>query len=333
MPISTRIAAPSNPGAIEGANADGSGKDLTYAQRTELFETIFTGTVLSFAEVYSIYMNRTTLKTITSGQSVRFDALGKTTGSYMSAGQALLGGAVNHNKVEVSLDDLFVAHTSVFWPDEDQLHFDLIPKYAKICGEAVAKNYDTSVFQTIVLASKTSTPIVSDYPEYIGTELTYLEAGDENDVTKVKGVIVDAIAVQKAKGYNVSDLVMVLGTKLINKLRQDDDFVSVDRGASGTIKEGNANMYMGIELIEDIRFDDKAINHTGTWNNKYDVDCTNLHFIIFAKDATATVQLYGLKPILFDYEKEMSTYVGVYTKVGHGVLNPGGAVSVWKKPV
>lgn len=329
MAISARIAAPSNPGAIEGANADGTAKDLTYAQRVELFQTIFTGTVLTFSQKKSIFKNRTTVKTITNGQSARFEAVGNSQGGYMAAGQTLLGGAVNHNKVEVSLDDLFVSHVSIFWPDEDQLHFEAIPIYAEKCAEVVANHYDLSVFQTVVLASKTTTPVVSDYDYMIGTEMEYEADGDWSNLEKVKDKIVDAISVQKAKGYGVNELVMVLGTKLISQLRRDDDFVSVDRGASGDIKNGNANMFMGIELVEDIYWDDRTIAHTGTFGSKYDVDCSDLQFIIFAIDATATVELYGLRPILFDYDKEMSTYLGTYTKVGHGVLNPGGAVSVW----
>lgn len=325
MAISTRVAAPSNPGAVEGGNAN----ITDYATRVELFQTIFTGHVINKVKVGSIYKNLTTVKTITNGVSARFEVLGRTTGEYMKAGDSLGGGGINHNKVEVSLDDMFVSHVSIFWPDEDQLHFEAIPRYADICAVAQINHYDLNVFRTAVKASKTSTPVVADYPEQVGTELTYLVAGDENDMEKVKTMIVDALSVQKAKGYKPSELKMILGTSLMSRLRKDDDFVSVDRGADGSIAEGNGTRYMGIELIEDVYWDDKAIAHSGTWEGKYDVDAYNLHFIILAMDATATVELYGIKPLMFDFDKEQSTYLGSYAKVGHGVLNPGGAVTAW----
>lgn len=331
MSISTRVGAPSNPGAVEGTNAE-----LTYAQRVELFQTIFTGTVLSFVEEMSIFKKRTTVKAIQNGQSARFEAIGKTTGAYMAAGDSLGGGGINHNKVEVSLDELYVAHVSIFWPDEDQLHFEAIPKYAEKCAEAVSNKYDSNVFNTLILASKQSTPVVSDYPKMIGSELTYGAVSDEVNVEKVKDMISVALSTQKKKGYKATDLTMVCDTETMARLRRDDDFVSVDRGASGSIAKGDASMYLGVNIIEDIYFHDRIGVQTdtsgktgGTNANKYDVDTTKLHFVVFAIDATATVELYGLKPILFDFEKEMSTYLGTYMKVGHGVLNPGGALTVW----
>lgn len=327
MGISARVATPSNPGAIEGGS-----KDLPYAKRVELFMTIFTGEVLTYSMEHSIYKSRTTLKTIQHGQSARFEAVGKTSGAYMNAGQRLNGNGINHNKVLVELDPLYVAHVSIFWPDEAQLHFEAIPIYAQKCAEEATNHYDTNVFLTLVKTSKVTTPVVSDYPKMIGTELTYAAAGDESDVTKIKAMIVAAIATQKNKGYNPSDLVMVCSSTTMLRLRADDDFVSKDKGASGTIAEGNANKYMGIEIVEDIYLEDKLKNHTGTveGSGKYDVDCTNLDFIIFAKDAVATVELIGEKPILFDVEQEQSTYLGTILKVGHGSLNPGGALTVWK---
>lgn len=97
----------------------------------------------------------THVRNITQGKADTFPIIGrKRDATEHEPGQIILGGEIEHNEVEITLDKILVE--AVFIPEIDELmnHFDLRAPYAKQIGESLAVAYCKRIARMHILASR-----------------------------------------------------------------------------------------------------------------------------------------------------------------------------------
>lgn len=121
----------------------------------ELFMTEFSDVVMQAWEETNDYESLTFTKSITQGKADTFPIIGRKRDAIEhEPGERILGGRIEHNDVEISLDKMLV--DSVFVAEIDQLmnHYSVMAPYARQLGESLSTSYDRRVAIMHILASR-----------------------------------------------------------------------------------------------------------------------------------------------------------------------------------
>ena len=148
------------------------GQDQGAGSVTALFLKMFSGEVLKFKNNKSMAAKLVFKKTIDAGISFQFPVMGKTAAAYHTPGAEVLGTAMDHSEVTISVDGTH--YSDVFVAEWDQLinHYDVMSEYARQLGEALAIEQDELILRAVYLAANNATPINTDYQTGVVLYLT-----------------------------------------------------------------------------------------------------------------------------------------------------------------
>ncbi len=132
-----------------GSDQAGGGSDVT-----GLFLKVFSGEVLTQFNERNLFLQRTMVRSISSGKSAQFPVISKTTAEYHTVGEEINGLAMGHAEVVITIDDLLLAHTFLASIDDAMSHYDVRSEYAKQMGQALALQLDKHILQLSILASR-----------------------------------------------------------------------------------------------------------------------------------------------------------------------------------
>lgn len=121
----------------------------------ELFMVEFGDLVLQAYEETLTYGGLSYVKTITSGKADTFPIIGRKRDAQEHVpGDRILGGTMEHNDIEISVDRMIV--DSVFIPEIDQLmnHYSVMEPYSRQLGESLSTVYDRRTAIMHILASR-----------------------------------------------------------------------------------------------------------------------------------------------------------------------------------
>ena len=82
------------------------GKTNNGSDANSLFLKVFSGEVLASFERENKMLGMSTVRTISSGKSAQFPAIGRTTASYHTAGNEIVGSVINHAEQVITIDDV-----------------------------------------------------------------------------------------------------------------------------------------------------------------------------------------------------------------------------------
>ena len=235
---------PSRFGQINGAGATDA-----------LFLKVFSGEVLAAFEERTIMAQRVTTRTITSGKSAQFPAVGRASAAYHAAGEDILDNTngllnqFNHNEVVITIDDLLTAPTFVDSLEEAKNHYDVRSIYATELGRALAIAWDQRLIRVGVLGAQDSAALVTDVTD-VGTDninATFLAAGGASALAEM---FLIAQTMDEAE-VPEDDRFVALEPRSWYLLVQNQDLLNRDFGGqNGIFSDGTIRKAAGLEMLK-----------------------------------------------------------------------------------
>ena len=300
------------------ANATPSrlGQALATGGNEALFLKVFSGEVLTAFNNNNIFMDKHTVRTISSGKSASFSFVGDyAQGDIVdvhTAGSELTGEDILHNEKVVTIDGLTIAHTFIASIDEAMNHFDVRSQYSTQLGHALSKKADAAISAQITAAAVNTTfndgtgadtrtrdvEMASGLGAVSGTEVAdqifaALSQLDAVDATGERYVVLD------------NEAYWALFTGTLNQLAT---VINKDAGGSGSVATGQVPMIGGAKVY-------RSNNMPATVKGQ-----------VFTKEAAATVKLKDLSvEAEYDIRRQGTLLVAKYA-MGHSELRPSAAV-------
>jgi hypothetical protein len=291
-----------------------------------MFEKVFAGEVLTAFETNVILKPLTEHKTISSGKSASFPAIYKASAAYHTPGEELLGTAIQHNEVTISIDDQLIADTFIANIDEAMNHYDVRSPYSTELGLALALFYDKNVARNIARAARGDALFAADTG---GSQI--IDADSKTSATSLAGSIwtakqtmeeadvpVEAVPVQAVMKPAQWYLLAQESTLVLNR----------DVDGDGSYSKGSFSMIGGVNVSRSNALPFVDSSSDTTIPADYRLNMANTSAMVFVSRAAATVQLIGLATEeIYDGRRQGTLMLGKMA-VGHGPLINKAAVEV-----
>lgn len=291
-----------------------------------LFLKVFPGEIMQAYDRKKVFMDRHIVRTIDSGKSAQFPALGTAVASYHTPGTEILGQVINGNEKIIAIDSLLVSPVSIANIDDAMAHYDVRQPYAHQLGEALANKGDKQIAQVVILTARAAAVVTGGNG---GSILTNANAA-------VDSAVLAAMIFSGAQTFDEKDVPddgRQAGLKPAQYylLTQDTKVMNQDWGGKGSYAAGNVSMLAGIELVKsnnipstNIAAAEAGVNAINTYHG----DFTKTVAPLWHKSAAGTVKLLDLA-----VEKEYSvsrqaTLVVAKYAMGHGGLRPDCAIEI-----
>lgn len=287
-----------------------------------LFLTEFGDMVLQAWEETNNYESLTWTKTITQGKADTFPIIGrKRDAQEHNPGEIILGGKIEHNEIEITLDKILV--DSAFVAEIDQLlnHYDVMAPYARQLGESLSTTYDRRVAIMHILASRVTTR-----PYGIGTLAAagggplpngYFDSAVGTDPAKMEAAAFEAVEWIKRYDIGGGPLSYRIGWGQYLALSKYTTIDKTQWSGSGNRSTGQVGLIAGIQP--------SATNHLPKTNIttgmlKYQGDFTGVIGHIGNKMAVGTLARRGMKVVMKEQEDRLGTLLIASKFNGHGIL-------------
>lgn len=290
-----------------------------------LFLKLFGGEVLTAFETATVTGGRFMERSIPHGKSAQFPATWKNTAAYHTAGAEILGSAIKHDEIVVTIDELLISSTFVAEIDELKNHYDVRSIYTNECGVALATEKDKNILRCGLLASASAATFASASPAGTVTthasmkvDATVLAAGffsaaqtfAENDVP----------ASQKRSGF--------LRPAQYFLLAANKDLLNKDWGGQGSFATAELPQVAGIELVPTNNLPITNESSSASVLDKYEGNWSKTAALIATSYATATVKLRDLA-VQSQYDvRRQGTLIVAKFAMGHAALRPECAVQL-----
>jgi len=293
-----------------------------------LFEEQFAGEVLTAFEESVVFADKHLMRTISSGKSANFPATWKATARYHTAGTPIVGSnQIEHNQRTIKIDDLLIADVFIYDLEEAKNHYDVRSIYSNELGVALAKEMDTRIGRTLVLAARASATVASGNG---GGSVTNASAKTDGEI--LAGAIFDANQILDEKDVPEGERYAAVAPAQYYLLAQTTKLLNKDWGGSGVYADGEIFKVAGTSLVKSNNMPStNVIAATTGEQNSYIGDFTNTASVVWRKEAAGTVKLMDLAMEMsgpdFHIMYQGHMMVGKYS-VGHGILRPECAVEI-----
>lgn len=289
----------------------------------ELFLRQFGETVLEAWDETFDFQGMTHVKTVNAGKAWTFPIIGRKRDAVdHTPGEMILGGGIEHNEVEISVDNMTV--DAVFIAEIDELlnHFSLSDPYARQLGESLASVSNGRIARSLVLASRETTapytggPLPSyHYHANMLTDASYLEEAAYKGVEHIKENDIGGGPMKYALPWQQYLL-----------LSRYTGIDTVDTSGSGDRARGAVGLVAGIQP-----FGTNSIpntNYTTDTFAKYNGNFTTTVGVISNPQAVGTLKRRAMKVVMKDQDDRLGTILIASQLEGHGQLRPECAFEV-----
>jgi len=303
-----------------------------------LFLKLFGGEVLTAFEIANVALNRTTVKTISSGKSASFPAFGRITAEYHTPGTEITGLTTNQNEVVIAVNDLLISHSFISNIDEAKAHYDARSIYSTEMGRALANQMDKHIFQVGIQAARSSN-VVTGLPggSQILTSTSGAPASADyaNNGSHLAAALFLAAAQLDSKNIPEDGRVCFLRPQQYYNLVSSKDAINRDWGGQGAYSDGKIFRVAGIDIVKTNQLPSSDVStgalNTGLVNgsaSNLGVNATGTVGLVMHPMAVATVKLLDLAMESdYDIRRQGTLMVAKYA-VGHGVYRPDAAVEI-----
>ena len=292
-----------------------------------LFLKVFSGEILNAFNRATVFADKHSVRSISSGKAAQFPATGKTTSGYHTPGTEILGTPINANEQVITIDDILFS--SVFMADIDEAknHYDVRSEYSRQLGDTLAQTYDRNVARTGIKAARSANPVTGLDGGSVILQSTMHTSSDE------LGKALFAAA-QKLDEKDVPEMerYAFLRPAQYYLAVQNKDLINKDYAGLGSIAKGTIESIAGLTIVKTNNLPDTDLRQsTGSPDtlgipNKYRANYADTVFLVMGKGAVGTVKLLDLK-VESEYDlRRLGTLVVARYAVGHGVLRPNLAV-------
>jgi len=310
-----------NAGTYSSPAANESSVDAAaFAANNALFLKVFSGEVQARFAAQTVLRDKTRIRTIQSGRSAVFNAIGKTTAAYHVPGTEITGSNIKQDERVINIDDVLLASTFISDFNEAMNHYDVRSAFSREMGDALAQTYDRNLFA--VAGAEVLSPSSAIADQGVAEAITM-------DTSPTYAELVDQlyVAARKLDEKNVSEgdrYVYVSPTVYYGLLGQDKvlnrDFVA----NNGDFSQGTLFKIAGMSVI---KTNNMQSNHNSTsidFRSKYDADMSTVQALVMHPEALGTVQLgsFGMSTEAQADIRRQGTLMVSKMAVGHGVLRP-----------
>ena len=307
------------PSRVGQANASGS--------TDALFLKVFPGEVLAAFRESNVMMDRHIVRTIASGKSATFPAIGRAGASYMTPGAQLTGDTIRVNEQVINIDQLLVADTFVANIDEAMNHFDVRGEFAAQLGEALARRADENLFTVGILGARAGANITGTNGTDGGSSLVH--ANSHTTASLLLAALFDAGVKMDEKDVPKSDRFVALRPQQYQLLVQDTTALNRDWAGAGSYAQGVIPTIAGFQVVvsNNIPSTNVASSPSGA-ANVYHGNFANTVCFAWHRSALGTASLLGLA-VERDYviQNQGTIMVAKYA-MGHGYLRPESCVEI-----
>jgi len=304
------------------------GKLNSGSDANALFLKVFSGEVLASFQRENKMLGMSTVRTISSGKSAQFPAIGRTTASYHTAGNEIVGSAINHAEKVINIDDVLLSSAFISSIDEAKNHYDVRSQYSKEMGSALAKKTDSHLLQLTVLGARATTTVTGGDG---GTVITDADA-NTNMASLIDSIFEGAQKLDE-KDVPEDDRYCVLAPDIYYELVQNDKILNRDFSSlNGDFGKGKVLEVAGIKIIKlntavSSFTNLSSASNTGQ-NNTYRGNFSTTVASVFHKSAVGTVKLLDLAmESEYDIRRQGTLMIGKYA-MGHGILRPESCVEI-----
>lgn len=311
---------------MANANPSRVGQIAGAGDTRALFLKVFSGEVMTVFDSETVMKDKVRVRTLSSGKSAQFPAIGTTKAFYHTVGNEITGDLIQHDEKIITIDDLLVAATAISQIDEAMNHYEVRSEYSKRMGQALAQTYDRNLLSLAVKAARdTGVGGIGVGAVGQGNAVSANIGASPTIQTIVDGFYTAARALDE-KNIPQSDRYAFVPPAVYWSLVTNDKLINRDfNGGNGDYAKGNVFEVAGIKII---KTNNLAVNHTaatGTfpdYSNKYAVNASDTRALILHPDAMGTVKLLDLSSEMeWDIRRQVTLMVSKMA-VGHGVLRP-----------
>jgi hypothetical protein len=322
----------------------------------ELFLKVFAGEVLASYNDRTVMMDRHRVKSISSGRSAQFPAIGRATAGYHVVGEDLLDGAnsyvqaINHSERIIHIDEVLTSVVFTAEIDEWMNHYETRSEYAKQLGRALAERGDKQIMQVLGLAAAAAATVTGgDGGSTINGGATV-----HTDMDLFADAVYEAAKILDTKNVPSEDRYVLCTPEVYWRLVRmggtwgggatgapvellDADFSS----DNGDVAGGRIARIAGMQIVPSNIWDlidgqnvtgvtgERGVGTAGSaTGTNYAVNLTNVQMICFQKEAVGTVKM---RDMVVQSEYQLThggTLMVAKYAMGHGILRPECAVAI-----
>jgi hypothetical protein len=290
-----------------------------------LYLKVFSGETMKVFNTRTVMKGRHRERTISSGKSAQFAAIGRAAAEYHTPGNVILGQDINHGEKVISIDDMLISSTFVSNFEEAMNHYETRSEYAFQMGESLAQAYDQHLFAIALKAAKAGTAgAVAEMG--VATED---KIGAAPSLTNVVDAIYAAATYFDATNIPANERSVFVTPSLYWDLIQDGSFINRDFGngganqnSGGQLKVATFDVVPTNNLAKNFGVNTLVGKRAGADVTDYTVDGTKALALVMQKQALGAVKLMNLSTEKEYQTSRQGTLMVSRMAVGHGVLRP-----------
>lgn len=283
----------------------------------ELFMRHFGESVLEAYEETHDFKGLTYVKTVSSGKAWAFPIIGrKRDATDHIPGSEVLGGGVEHNEIDISVDDITVDAAFIAEIDELLNHYSLADPYARQLGESLSSVSNGRIARAFVNASR-----VTEAP-YEGGPLPsyYFHANVATDPAKLEEAGYAAAQHMRENDIGGGTPFWKLPWQQYFLLARYTGIDTVDTSGSGNRAAGTVGTIAGLQPAGS-NFVPRT-NYTADKFAKYNGNFSTTVGIIGNRMAVGTLKRRAMKVIMKEQDTRLGTLLMASQLEGHGSLRP-----------
>ena len=312
-----------NPSRLGQANLTGDTRAL--------FLKVFSGEVMKTFNNLCVMKDKVRVRTISSGKSAQFPAIGKTVAEYHVPGAEIQGNKIKQDEKVITIDDLLISHAFIARIDEAMNHYEVRSEYSKQIGQALAQTYDRNLLSLAVKAARNPSTIGAGVADQGSAEV--IPVGATPTVAQVVAGLFEAAQKLDEKNVPEDNRYAFVSPATYWDLITDTSLINRDFGGNnGVYSDGKIWNVAGIKIV---KTNNLAKNWTSAANmldygTKYQVDASDTAALVMHPQALGTVQLMGMSSEMEYDIRRQGTLMVSKLAVGHGVLRPECIIEVRK---
>jgi hypothetical protein len=298
------------------------GADNGGATKDQLFLKLFAGEVLASFNLANVFKDKTRMKSISTGKSYQFPALGTATAGYHTPGTEIVGrNSIASSERVIVIDDILLANEYIAQIDELKSHFDVRGEYAKQMGEALADQFDRNVARNLVLAARATATITGGNG---GANVTNANVG--LDAAVLAAAVYTQAQTFDQKGLPETERYVSVLPAQYYLMVQKTDLINKDWNGSGSYSAGQMGTIAGITIVKSNKVPTANDSANSNIPAGYRANFSTTVAVGWHKQAVGTVSLMDIQSETFWDPRRQSTLLLAKYACGHGVLRPECAI-------
>ncbi len=273
---------------------------------------------------------RITTRTIESGKSASFPAIGTVGSRYHVPGTDILGQQVDHNERILTLDPMLISDVFIANIEEAMLHYDVRGEYTRQQGYELARKRMMNELRCAIRAARVTTAVVQGQPGGAVLKNTLMAT----DATVLAKAIRQARQVfdEKNLSDNSADYTVAIRPAQYYLLTENKDLIDRDINpeSKGSYNDAVIASVARLPLLKVNSL--PSTNETADANvlSKYRGDYSDTVAAIFHRSSVGTLQLLGLSVEDVYQGNKQGTLMLSKFALGHGELRADGAIELSK---